>query len=205
MKRLFHLYRAAAFTTIGFLSTPLLAQEGGPCTDDIAKLRRDLSTQVGLGAPVSEPDYGLRKGPNDTAGQRTASAATGSAGQPVGTPETDRAQKGGASREMGGTPGTVGGVAGPVGAAAGAGQADAIASGRIATSPEDVRRQSENRPTAAAEAAQGGVAATARGPSTEDRASQAKMALQRAVDLNAKGDRSCADAVKQARGLMPSR
>lgn len=205
MKRLCLLCSAAAFTTFGYLPTNLFAQEGGPCTDDIASLRRDLSTRVGLGAPVSEPDYGQRKGPNDTAGQRTASTAPGGAGQPVGTPETDRAQKGGASRERGGTPGTVGGVAGPVGAAAGAGQADAIASGRIATSPDDVRRQSENRPTAAAEAAQGGAAATASGPSSEDRASQAKMALQRAVDLNAKGDRSCADAVKQAQGLMPPR
>src|SRR3954452_14514877 len=111
-----------------------------------------------MGAPVSEPDYGQRKGPNETAGQQSGGNTTGSTAKPVGTPDTDRAQQGGASRESGGTPGTVGGVSGPVGAATGTGQADAIAAGRIATSPEDVRRQSENRPTAAAAAAQGGPA-----------------------------------------------
>lgn len=192
---------AVALTALGL--APAVAQEGGPCTDDIAKLKRELGTQVGMGAPVSEPDYGQRKGPNESSGQQAAAGAAGAPAKPVGTPETDRAQKGGASRESGGSPGTVGGVSGPVGAATGTGQADGVAAGRVATSPEDVRRQSENRPTAAADAAKGGDAKASPERSSEDKVSQAKMALQRAVDLNAKGDQGCREAVKQAQELMP--
>lgn len=203
MSRLRLLCGAVALAACSF-APAVHAQEGGPCTDDIAKLKRDLGTQVGMGAPVSEPDYGQRKGPNEAAGKSASTGpTTGSTAKPVGTPDTDRAQQGGASRESGGTPGTVGGVSGPVGAAAGKDQADAVASGRVATSPEDVRRQSENRPTAAAAAAQGGDAKAGTEPSSEDKVSQAKMALQRAVDLNAKGDQGCREAVKQAQSLMP--
>lgn len=194
------LCRAATLVTLPLLPMTVSAQENGPCTDDIAKLRREMSTQVGLGAPISEPDYGQQKGPNDRAGQP---AATGSTAKPVGSAETDRSQAGGASRESGGSPGTVGGVSGPVGAATGGTQADAVASGRLATSPEDVRRQSENRPTAAAAAAQGGAPEAGAKPTSEDKVSQAKMALQRAIDLNAKGDGGCTNAVKEARQLMP--
>ncbi|WCS24542.1 hypothetical protein LOK46_26000 [Methylobacterium sp. NMS14P] len=205
--RLFNLLRgAAALTALTTIPAAALAQEGGPCTDAIAQLRRDMGNQVGMGAPTSEPDYGQRKGPENAASQQTAGTAgdaTGSTAKPVGTPDTDRAQKGGASRESGGTPGTVGGVSGPVGAASGMGQADDVASGRIATSPADVRRQSENRPTAAAAAAQGGDAKASPGLASEDKVSQAKTALQRAVDLNAKGDQSCRDAVQEARNLLP--
>jgi hypothetical protein len=203
MLRLNQLCGAAVLSTLSFIPAAALAQEGGPCTDDIAKLRRDVDTQVGMGAPTSEPDYGQRKGPDNASSQQTA-GSTGSA-KPVGTPDTDRAQKGGASRESGGTPGTVGGVSGPVGAANGTGQADAVASGRVATSPEDVRRQSENRPTAAVAAAQGGDAKASPERSSEDKVSQAKAALQRAVDLNAKGDQSCRDAIKEARNLLPQK
>ncbi|ACS41730.1 conserved hypothetical protein [Methylorubrum extorquens AM1] len=96
-------------------------------------------------------------------------------------------------------------MSGPVGAATGTGQADAVASGRIATSPEDVRRQSENRPTATQAASQGDDPKASAAPSSEDKVSQAKMALQRAVDLNAKGDKSCTDAVRQARELAPQK
>ncbi len=206
--RLFNLLRgAAALTALTTIPAAALAQEGGPCTDAIAQLRRDMGNQVGMGAPTSEPDYGQRKGPENAASRQTAGTTTGtttgSAAKPVGTPDTDRAQKGGASRESGGTPGTVGGVSGPVGAASGKGQADDVASGRVATSPDDVRRQSENRPTAAAAAAQGGDAKAAPGLASEDKVSQAKTALQRAVDLNAKGDQDCRDAVQEARNLLP--
>jgi len=193
---------AAALTALTLIPAVSLAQEGAPCTDAIAQLRRDMGNQVGMGAPTSEPDYGQRKGPENGGSQQTASA-TGSTAKPVGTPDTDRAQKGGASRESGGTPGTVGGVSGPVGSASGKGPADDVASGRIATSPDDVRRQSENRPTAAAAAAQGGDAKASPGLASEDKVSQAKSALQRAVDLNAKGDQSCRDAVQEARNLLP--
>lgn len=205
MSRL-HLLCGAVALAVSSFAPAASAQEGGPCSDDIAKLTRELGTRVGLGAPVSEPDYGQRKGPNETAGQNaTTGSTTGSTAKPVGTRDTDRAQQGGASRESGGTPGTVGGVSGPVGAATGTGQGDAVATGRIATSPEDVRRQSENRPTAAAAAAQGGDAKASPELSSEDKVSQAKMALQRAVDLNAKGDQGCREALKQAQSLTPQK
>jgi hypothetical protein len=54
-----------------------------------------------------------------------------------------------------------------------------------------------------AAAAQGGDAKASPGLSSEDKVSQAKAAVQRAVDLNAKGDQSCRDAVKEARDLLP--
>ena len=201
MRHLSLICGVASLSALAFAPSAASAQEGGPCTDDIAQLKRTMSTQVGLGAPVSEPDYGQRRGPNDTAAQKNAANTTGT----VGSSETDRSQPGGAPREAGGSAGTVGGVAGPVGAATGSTQADAVASGRLATSPEDVRRQSENRPTSAAAAAQDGGQSTSAGPSKEDKVSQAKMALQRAVDLNAKGDQSCRDAVKQAQNLLPQK
>ncbi|TXM88468.1 hypothetical protein FV219_24495, partial [Methylobacterium sp. WL122] len=83
------------------------------------------------------------------------------------------------------------------------GQANSVANGQIATSPADVRAQSENKPTAAVEAAKGGEPSAQASLSAEDKVSQAKTALQRATDLNAKGDQSCRDAVQQARSLMP--
>jgi len=202
MPRLKMIRGAAAFSLLGLMSTAALAQEGGPCTDDIAKLKRELGTQVGMGAPVSQPDTGQQKGPGAASADQTASTGTANAAKP-GTSETDRAQQGGASRESGGSPGTVGGVAGPVAAAAGKGQANSVATGQIATSPADVRAQSENKPTAAVAASKGGEASASPGLSSEDKVSQAKTALQRATDLNAKGDASCREAVQQARALMP--
>ncbi|MGU3469143.1 hypothetical protein ACLBXO_30295 [Methylobacterium sp. C33D] len=164
-------------------------------------MKRDLGTRVGMGAPVSQPDAGQQKGPGaGSAGQ--AATTTGSTAGPGAQAGRDK-QGDGATREGGGSPGTVGGVAGPVAAASGSAQADAVATGRVATSPADVRAQSENRPTAAAKAAQGEAPTASASLSTEDRISQAKTALQRATDLNAKGDLSCRDAVQQARTLMP--
>ena len=206
MQRFKMISGAAAFSLLGFVSTAALAQEGGPCSDDIAKLKRELGTQVGMGAPVSQPDTGQQKGPGAASADQTA-GTTGGTAKPgtskPGTSETDRAQQGGASRESGGSPGTVGGVAGPVAAAAGKGPANSVANGQIATSPADVRAQSENKPTAAAEASKGGDASASASLSSEYKVSQAKTALQRATDLNAKGDASCRDAVQQARALMP--
>lgn len=63
---------AIALSTLTLVPAVALAQEGGPCTDDIAKLRRDVDAQVGMGAPTSEPDYGQRKGPDDASSLRTA-------------------------------------------------------------------------------------------------------------------------------------
>ena len=178
------LYCAAILAALGL--TPAAALADGPCTNDIAQVGKQLGSQVGLGAPVSEPAAGQQV--DKAAGSQQANAAA-----------SDRAQPGGASRTGGGSPGTVGGVAGPVGTAAGGQQANAVASGQVATSPEDVRRQSEGKPTTAQQAAQGGASS---GASSADKVSQAKMALQRAVDLNAKGDASCMGAINDARDLM---
>ncbi|MBP1178884.1 hypothetical protein [Methylobacterium sp. PvR107] len=134
-----------------------------------------------------------------------SASTTGSTAKPGWTPDPDRAQQGGASRESGGTPGTVGGVSGPIEAATRGAQADAVAIGRIATSPDDVRRQSGNRPTAVHAAAQGGDAKASPERSSENKISQAEMALQRAVDLNTRGDQGCREAVKQAQKLTPQR
>lgn len=179
---------AVAFVALGL--APAVALADGPCTNDIAQLGKQLGSQVGLGAPVSEPGAGQQVEKN--AASQQANAAS--------TPASSKDQPGGASRTGGGSPGTVGGVAGPVGTAAGGNQANAVASGQIATSPEDVRRQSEGKPTAAAAAAQGGSSSSS--TSSSDKVSQAKSALQRAVDLNAKGDKSCMDAINDARNLM---
>ncbi|KAA2237792.1 hypothetical protein [Salinarimonas soli] len=179
---------ALAFAALGLAPVAVLA---GPCDDDIAVLKRQLGSQVGLGAPVSEPDRGQTPAP--------AQVGQGAA-EPGATSSTDRAQPGGASRTAGGSPGTVGGVAGPATAATGTGTGGGIASGSIATSAEDVRRQSEGLPTTAVQASRGTASPEA---AAADKSSQAKTALQRAVDLNAAGDRGCTSAVTEARNLMP--
>jgi hypothetical protein len=154
----------------------------GPCSDDIAQLSRQLGGMPGLGAPVS----GVAGEPV----RDVHSAQMGSAGVDV----SDKAQPGGASRVGGGSPGTVGGVSG-----AAVGAKDAVASGQVATSDQDVRNQSVGKPTAAQAAANGSSSASS---ASDDRVSQAKMSLQDAVDLNAKGDASCSAAVTKTRSLM---
>jgi hypothetical protein len=173
-----------ALLALGLMSTAALA--AGPCTDDIAKLGRQLAAMPGLGAPISEPAAGLSVGQKTAQTGQTAPAAA------------DKAQPGGASLAGGGSPGTVGGVAGPVGAATGSQQANQVATGQIATSPADVRLQSEGKPTMAQQAAQGQSVAAG----SDDKASQAKMALQRATDLNAKNDASCKSEIDRAQALI---
>jgi hypothetical protein len=179
-------YAVLAFAALGL--APALA---GPCDDDITVLKRKLGNQLGLGAPVSEPDRGQNPAPAQVAQPNAEPGATAS---------TDRAQPGGASRTAGGSPGTVGGVAGPATSAVGPGAGGGIASGQIATSSEDVRRQSEGLPTTAVQAARGVVPPEA---AAADKSSRAKMALQKAVDLNANNDAACANHITEARDLMP--
>jgi hypothetical protein len=120
--------------------------------------------------------------------------------QGTNTAANDHSQPGGANRTTGGSAGTVGGVAGPVGTAAGGGQANGVASGQIATSPEDVRRQSEGLPTTAAAAQSGGMNHAA--SDRADKVSMAKSDLQKATDLSAKGDKSCMTYIRQAQDLI---
>ncbi len=164
------------------LAWPVAAM-AGPCSDDIAQLTRQLDAMPGLGTPTS----GVAAG--STPGAQTAHEnGTGN------TSPSDRAQPGGASRAGGGSAGTVGGVSGTA-----VGAKDAVASGQVATSDQDVRSQSVGKPTAAQAASTGAGGSTG----SDDRASQAKMSLQTAIDLNAKGDSSCAAAVTKTRELMP--
>lgn len=169
---------------------PVASRAAGPCSDDIATLGRQLSTMNGLGAPLSEPDQGQKVDKN---AQNQGDASP-----------SDRKQSGGASLVGGGSPGTVGGAAGAVGGGGINKQPDAVASGQIATSSADVRRQSAGKPTMAQQAVRdngkGDGNATM---AANDKVSQAKAALQRATDLSAKGDKSCAQAVTEARNLIP--
>ena len=156
----------------------------GPCSDDIAQLSRQLGGMPGLGAPLSGAAAGSSAG--------AQSAQTGETGT---TNASDRAQPGGASRAGGGSPGTVGGVSGTA-----VGSKDAVASGEVATSDQDVRNQSVGKPTAAQTATTGGSGSST---SKNDRVSEAKMSLQKAIDLNARGDSSCTAAITKTRSLMP--
>lgn len=170
---------------------PLAAHADGGCSADIATLGKKIGSMSGLGAPVSQPDTG----------QNVGKASTGQMDKQAAAPGTDKA---GTTMSKGGSAGTVGGAAGAVGGGALGKQADAVASGQVATSSADVRRQSAGKPTMAQQAVQddgkGNGDATM---ASDDKVSQAKAALQRATDLNAKGDRSCAKAVTEARNLMP--
>ena len=170
---------------------PLAARADGGCSADIASLGKQIGSMSGLGAPVSQPDTGQDVGKGN-AGQMDKQAA-GSG--------TDKA---GTTLAKGGSAGTVGGAAGAVGGGAMNKQADAVASGQVATSSADVRRQSAGKPTMAQQAVQDGGKGDGNATmAADDKVSQAKAALQRATDLNAKGDKSCAQAVTEARNLMP--
>ena len=170
---------------------PLAARADGGCSADIATLGKQISAKSGLGAPVSEPDTG----------QTVGSGSTGQMNQPASAGGTD---KSGTNVVKGGSAGTVGGAAGAVGGGGTGKQADAVASGQVATSSADVRRQSAGKPTMAQQSVQDGGKGDGNATmASDDKVSQAKAALQRATDLNAKGDKGCAKAVTEARNLMP--
>ena len=171
--------------------SPLAARADGGCSADIASLGKQIGSMSGLGAPVSQPDTG----------QDVGKANAGQMGKSASTAGTDKA---GTNVVKGGSAGTVGGAAGAVGGGAMGKQADAVASGQVATSSADVRRQSAGKPTMAQQAVQdNGKGDGTSMMASDDKVSQAKAALQRATDLNAKGDSSCAKSVTEARNLMP--
>lgn len=180
----------ASIVPLVFGSSAALAQQG-PCTSDIAQLRQTLAKQSGLGGPVSEPSAGLNVGAKTATNRSTGTEQA--AGQQNGSQP---------NKVSGGSPGTVGGAAGTVATAAGGAAKNGVASGEVATSAADVRRQSEGLPTTAQQAASGQSGAEAKAQAA-DRVSEAKNDLQRAVDLNAKDDASCKQAVADARNLMP--
>lgn len=153
----------------------------GPCSDGIADLGRKLSQSPALG-PVTT---GALPGSNP-----------GNA--PTGTPQPGPAPATGTSADnrVGGTAGT---------------KEMNAAAATIATSPDDVRRQQQGLPTAAAVAAAGSnrsvettpaqAQAASNNTRPDDRMSQAKMELERARMLDQKDDGACRGALDKAREL----
>ncbi len=86
------------------------------------------------------------------------------------------------------------------------------ASAQIATSPDDVRRQQQGLPTAAAvaaagsnrqvETAPGQAQSASNSAKPDDRMSQAKMELEKARQLDQKDDPSCRGSIDRTRALM---
>ena len=150
----------------------------GPCSDQIAELGKTLSQNPSLGA---SPTTGALTGSNP-----------GSA--PTNAPSVEPTTKGtSADSRMGGTAAT---------------KELNSASSLIATSSQDVRRQQEGLPTAAATAAMQGkksvetVPKLGQAPSSDDRMSMAKSELQNAVALDKKDDSLCLDSILKVRNLM---
>ena len=152
----------------------------GPCTADINDLGRTLSQSPVLGPATT----GTLQG----AGPTAASAVP--ADKP-GSPTTTGTS---ADNRVGGTLGTK--------------EANAAVGNLVATSPQDVRRQSQGLPTAAAAAAAAGHNSVETVPRVgsaqqEDRSmAEAKMALERARTLDHDNNPACKDAIEQTRKLM---
>lgn len=157
------------------------AAVAGPCSDAIADLGRKLAQSPALGPATT----GTLTGSNP-----------GSA--PTGSPQPGATGTGGTSADnrVGGTAGT---------------KELNAASAQIATSPDDVRRQSQGLPTAAQVASSGSGRQVETAPSQaqsasnsakpDDRVSQAKMELERARMLDQKDDGTCRGAMDKAREL----
>lgn len=160
-------------------ASPALA---GPCSDQIAELGRALSQSPALGPATTGTLTG--SGPGSAPQPGAAPAAGGGASPPAtGTSADNR---------VGGTAGTK--------------EVNASVGNLVATSPQDVRRQQEGLPTAAAVADaarnQTETSRPATAPQPDDRMSQAKMELERARMLDQQDDRSCTDAINRTRQLM---
>ncbi len=95
-----------------------------------------------------------------------------------------------------------------VGGTAGTKEANASVGNLVATSSQDVRRQQEGLPTAAATAAAGSGKSAETAPhqvssqAPDDRMSQAKMELEKARMLDQNGDQSCNASLDRTRQLM---
>lgn len=131
----------------------------GPCTEQIAEVRKTMAQSSALGATTS----------GTLSGGGVGSVPQAEQGQTV-KPSDDPKQ---ASGE------------------AGMSQMNK-ASGQVATSAQDVRQQQQGQPTAA----QGGS------PAGDERMTQAKMELERAVRLDQEGSGDCTAALEQARKMI---
>ena len=151
----------------------------GPCSDQIAELGRKLSQSPSLGAPTTGTLTGSNPGNAPGASPTASAAPTG-----VGTSNDNR---------VGGTAGTK--------------EANAAVGNLVATSSQDVRRQQEGLPTAAAVAAAGSgksvetTPGQASGAGPNDKMSEAKAELEKARKMDSQDDSACRGAVDRARQL----
>ena len=163
-------------TLIAAIALCPAAALAGPCSDDIAAIGRQLSQSPAMGPVTTGALTGSNPGSAPGGGQSAAM-------DPKGTS---------ADQRVGGTAGT---------------KELNAASTNVATSDADVRQQQMGHPTAAAQAKSNGVETAPGGhmgtaTASDDKMSRAKMAWQKAVDLNAQNDPSCHGAVDQARSAM---
>jgi len=168
---------------LGAIALPGVAS-AGPCSDQIAELGRKLSQSPSLGPATTGTLTGSN--PNNAPG---ASPAASAAPTGNGTSNDNR---------VGGTAGTK--------------EANAAVGNMVATSSQDVRRQQEGLPTAAAVAAAGsgksvettpgqGGPGQASGAGPNDKMSEAKAELEKARMMDAKDDGACRGPIDRARQL----
>ena len=155
------------------------AAAAGPCSDQIAELGRKLSQSPSLGPATTGTLTGSN--PNSAPGASSAASAA-----PTGTGTSN-------DNRVGGTAGTK--------------EANAAVGNMVATSSQDVRRQQEGLPTAAAVAAAGSgksvetTPGQASGAGPNDKMSEAKAELEKARMMDAKDDGACHGAIDRARQL----
>jgi hypothetical protein len=171
----------ASMSTICFGVTGISAvAAAGPCSDQIAELGRKLAQSPSIG-PVTT---GTLSGSNPG---NAPSATTLPAGGPAATGTSS-------DNRVGGTAGTK--------------EVNAAVGNNIATSSQDVRRQQEGLPTAAAVAAAGSGKSVETTPgqgssaAPNDRMSQAKMELEKARQLDQKDDPACRGSIDRTRQIM---
>ena len=151
----------------------------GPYSQQISELGRKLSESPSLGPATTGTLTG--SGPGST----PSPAAQTAAPPPTGTSADNR---------VGGTAGTK--------------EVNAAVGNLVATSSQDVRRQQEGLPTAAAAAAGGAGRSVETTPgqgssaAPNDRMSQAKMELEKARMLDQKDDPTCSASIDRTRQLM---
>ncbi len=154
-----------------------VAAFAGPCSDQIADFGRKLAQSPSMGPVTTGTLSGSNPGNAPTAAEATPPPATGTS----------------ADNRVGGTAGTK--------------ELNAAVGSNIATSSQDVRRQQEGLPTAAATAAAGSGKSVETTPgqanysAPNDRMSQAKMELEKARMLDQKDDASCKASLDRVRQL----
>jgi len=179
MRNQFKILAGLSALCFGVVALPSGAA-AGPCSDQIAELGRKLAQSPSLGPVTTGTLSGSNPGsaPSPTASTSGAPAATGTS----------------ADNRVGGTAGTK--------------ELNAAVGNNIATSSQDVRRQQEGLPTAAAVAAAGSGKSVETTPgqsgsaAPNDRMSQAKMELEKARQLDQRDDPACSGSIDRTRQIM---